>query len=87
MRLLIFIALIYLGYRFLKSYWVSLSGFRQQVDSTGVDRIDDVMIKDPFCEVYFPKRNGVRKTINGEEFIFCSKECRDNFIASRSENR
>jgi YHS domain-containing protein len=47
-------------------------------------QIDDIMVKDPFCDVYFPKREGIHLNINGEDLYFCSTECRDKFIASRS---
>jgi YHS domain-containing protein len=56
----------------------------QKISSKSVDTIDDVMIKDPFCKTYFPKRNGIRFMKDGQEFIFCSKDCRDKFIAFHS---
>ena len=43
-------------------------------------KIDDVMIKDPFCEAYFPKRNGVHYKHNGEDLYFCSEDCKAKFI-------
>ena len=46
--------------------------------------IDDVMIKDPVCEVYFPKRDGVHLKTDGQDLYFCSPECRDKFIDMRS---
>ncbi|MBW1728928.1 MAG: hypothetical protein JRI63_11780 [Deltaproteobacteria bacterium] len=47
--------------------------------------IDDVMIKDPFCEIYFPKKDGVHLRINGKDLYFCSKECRDKFLEKYSK--
>jgi len=47
--------------------------------------VDDIMIKDPFCETYFPKRNGVHFLVDGKDLYFCSTECRDKFIASRQK--
>ncbi|MBU1163547.1 MAG: hypothetical protein KKA75_05285 [Proteobacteria bacterium] len=43
------------------------------------------MIKDPFCETYFPKRNGVHLLVDGKDLYFCSTECRDKFIASQQK--
>jgi ribosomal protein L24E len=37
------------------------------------------MVKDPYCEVYFPKRKGVPLKKNAEVLLFCSEECRDKF--------
>ncbi|CAN2039822.1 hypothetical protein GMMP15_1490006 [Candidatus Magnetomoraceae bacterium gMMP-15] len=42
--------------------------------------IDDVMVKDQCCGVYFPKRECIETTINGQIMYFCSTECRDKFI-------
>ena len=47
--------------------------------------IDDVMIKDPVCKVYFPKRDGVHLKTDGQDLYFCSSGCRDKFIDMRSK--
>jgi YHS domain-containing protein len=47
--------------------------------------IEDDLVKDPFCEVYFSKRDGVHLKVDGEDLHFCSPECRDKFIASHSK--
>ena len=85
MRLLIILLVGYLGYRYLKSWMISHIASHRQFQGRAETRIDDVMVKDPYCEAYFPKRNGVSLTIEGHEFSFCSKECRDKFLASRSK--
>ncbi|OQY59844.1 MAG: hypothetical protein B6245_04575 [Desulfobacteraceae bacterium 4572_88] len=79
-RLLIFFGLIYFGYRMVKT-WI----IRNIAVSGGQARneIDDVMIKDPVCEVYFPKRDGVHLSVDGQDVYFCSEECRDKFMESR----
>jgi uncharacterized protein len=82
MRLLIFLGLVYLGYRALKSWMLQSPNSKSTFDKAG-DDLENLMIKDPFCQVYFPKKNGVHLEANGEDLYFCSKECRDGFIASR----
>ena len=47
------------------------------------DTIDDVMVKDPQCQVYFPLREGVEAVVDGKKEYFCSKECRDKYLAGR----
>ena len=42
--------------------------------------IDDVMVKDPQCGVYFPQRNSIVVSKNGENLYFCSTECRDKYL-------
>lgn len=53
------------------------------VDGGGSGEIDDFMVKDPVCDAYFPRRDGVPLNHDGEDYIFCSAECRDRFIASQ----
>jgi uncharacterized protein len=83
MRLLIFLGLIYFGYRALKS-WMRQNITTQNTVFDKVGDMDNVMIKDPFCDVYFPKREGVHLKLSGQDIYFCSTECKDKFIASRS---
>ena len=86
MRLLIFIAIIYIVYKVLKSWMLKhlpAAGGPPDSDRAPAE-IDDVMVKDPYCEVYFPKRKGIQLKVKGEDLYFCSPECRDKFIESKS---
>lgn len=85
MRLLILAAIIFLCYRALKSWMVSNLTSPKTVSGKAVDQIDDVMIKDPFCEVYFPRRNAVHLRNDGRDLYFCSNECHDNYVASHTK--
>jgi hypothetical protein len=85
MRLLIFLAIVYLGYRALKSWMFKHVNFEKTGTGKSTGEIDDIMVKDPYCEVYFPKRNGIRVRIDGEYHFFCSTECRDKYMSSRSQ--
>ena len=85
MRLLILLGLIYLCYRALKS-WMVQSGLSQNtVSGKTAHQIDDVMVKDPLCDIYFPKKDGVHLRSDGKDYYFCSKACRDKFVNLRSE--
>jgi len=78
-RLLILAALIYLLWRALKTWTAKTAlGRGTQRDLRG-DPVDDVMVKDPVCGVYFPKKDGVPLHHGGEERLFCSTECRDRY--------
>ena len=85
MRLLIFGALIYLAYRAIKSWMTAGSHSSSKMTQRAVGEIDDVMVKDPLCEVYFPKRNGVSLNFQDRELLFCSPECRDKFVERNKE--
>ena len=84
MRLLFFAALIYLGYRVFKWWLLPGTDANPRVHQEVAGQIDDVMIKDPYCQVYFPKREGIELVIDGKPLYFCSKECRDKYLEQRS---
>jgi uncharacterized protein len=85
MRLLIFLGIIYFCYRALKSWLIQNSAVSKTAGGQTAGVIDDVMIKDPVCEIYIPQRDGIHLQAEGQDFYFCSTECRDQFIASRSK--
>jgi len=87
MQLLILIALIYLAYRALKSWLHNTMSLRPPAGGSSDRAIDDEMIKDPVCNVYFPKRDGIRLRIDDQEIYFCSEACRDEFLAEESVYR
>ena len=82
MRILILIILAYLAFRVVKTMIGSSSGTSGQrmQDRETLDAVDDVMVKDPLCETYFPKKNGVKAVIKGETVYFCSEKCRDEYL-------
>ena len=85
-RIIILIVAGYLLYRAVKS-WMLPTSSKRSVSRKNTTEIDDVMIKDPFCEAYFPKRNGVHLNLDGKDLYFCSSQCRDAFAASYSEEK
>ena len=87
MRLVILLGLIYLCYRALKS-WMIQSGLSQDtVSGKSAHQIDDEMIKDPVCDMYFPKKDGVHLRSEEEDYYFCSTACRDKFVTMHSKQQ
>jgi YHS domain-containing protein len=84
-RFLILLGIGYFGYKLIKSWILQHTSLNKTVAGKSVGQIDDIMVKDPYCEVYFPKREGVHLKVDGEDLYFCSKACRDKFVAARSE--
>ena len=83
MKLLLLIIVAYLAYRAVKS-WV-LRNLQVPGESGSQNpKIDDVMVKDPVCGVYFPEREGVALHHDGQRVIFCSKACRDRYVEGNS---
>ena len=83
-RFIIFFVVGYVLYRSLKSWMFPADSSSRSVSSDTAAEIDDVMIKDPFCEAYFPKRNGVHLTFGGKDLYFCSNQCKDKYLAAQS---
>jgi len=81
-RYLIYFGLGYLAYKLLRSWIIGKTSPRADIPQGTGGQIEDVMVKDPYCQVYFPKREGIRAVVDGEELYFCSRECRDKFLAS-----
>jgi len=86
MRLLILLGIIYIIYRALKSWMVQSGESQQTIISKTSGEIDDIMIKDPLCEIYFPKKDGVHLRADGKDLYFCSDTCRDKYVALHSNN-
>jgi len=79
MRLLVLAALLYLGYRALKSR----IGQGAHNAETHLKNIEDEMVQDPFCRAYFAKKNAVKASVGEKDFLFCSIQCRDAYLAGR----
>ena len=80
-KLLFLGALAYFAYRMVKP-WLS-KHFSIHISNGEREEIEDVMIKDPHCQTYFPKRQGISAIISGKEVFFCSKECRDKYLGKQ----
>jgi YHS domain-containing protein len=85
-RFVILAVVAYVFYRALKSWMFPAPDSSKSVAGKDAGQIDDVMIKDPFCEAYFPKRNAVHLQFNGEDLYFCSTACKDQYIEDQPGN-
>jgi len=85
LKFLILFCVAFLLYRSLRS-WISPDpSTKKTVSGKTTGQIDDVMVKDPYCEAYFPKRDAVHLNVKGNDLYFCSKECRDNYVAGQGQ--
>ena len=86
-RIIILAVVGYVAYRAIKSWMFPAASSSESVEGRDTGEIDDVMIKDPYCEAYFPKRNAVHLNFDGKDMHFCSIQCKDNFLAAHSEKK
>ena len=85
-RIIILLVAVYVLYRAVKAWMAPSPQSSKITRDKSARQIDDVMVKDPYCEAYFPKRKAVRLRLNGEELMFCSTKCKDQYLAAHSEN-
>ncbi|MBW1887454.1 MAG: YHS domain-containing protein [Deltaproteobacteria bacterium] len=74
-RYIILAFLGYLLYRTIKGVFRSNKEIDRSVDGGVIDE----MVQDPFCKTYIPRRESVKKVIDGNEYRFCSDECASKF--------
>lgn len=81
-RFLIFLLIAYLGYRALKNWIVHQPTNRSTgtIKSGRADAVDDIMVQDPVCQVYFPKRDGIVLQREGKDIYFCSETCKSKYL-------
>ena len=79
-KLALIVALVWLLYKGVKG-WLTGNGDKRRVSRQrgGEGQVLDIMVQDPNCGTYIPKREAVRARVGGEELYFCSKKCRDEY--------
>jgi uncharacterized protein len=80
LRFLILIVVAYLIYR---AFRKTTDSGRRSTERPGDSEVDDVMIQDPYCGSYFPKRDAVHLRLDGKDLYFCSQACKQSFIAEQ----
>jgi len=80
MRILIYIFLAYVAYRVVKA-------FLRPREEVSPGEVIDEMIKCSSCETYVPRRESVKKILEGEPRDFCSEECATRYLQSKQENK
>ena len=72
---IIFAILAYLFYRILKIVFSP----SKKIETSESGGVIDEMVQDPFCKTYIPRRESVRRVIQGQDYFFCSIECAEKF--------
>lgn len=83
MRFLFLCLLVYVIYRVLRGLGGSTRPQARQEYTNASSPVDDIMVKDPFCQTYVPEREAIRTVIDGETVYFCSEACRDRYLQAR----
>jgi uncharacterized protein len=84
MRPLLFLALtIVLGY-LLSQLFFPKRRVRQGTGRQPPTAVTEEMVRDPVCQLYLPRAEAIRRTVQGREYFFCSPGCLDKFAVRRS---
>jgi hypothetical protein len=84
-KFLILFGIGYLLYRSMKSWMFPDGRPKKNVSGKATGQIDDVMLKDPYCQAYFPQRDAVHLNLSDSDLYFCSKKCRDQYLSRESK--
>lgn len=78
-RLFVFLILIYIVYRVIKSISALHGGKKQNYKSERILTDGEDLVEDPVCHRYIPISQAYKKEISGREYFFCSRECSDKY--------
>ncbi len=84
-KLVIFLLFAYFGFKAWKAIKTVNEVIGKKVNRQMKTEIDEDLVKDPFCQTYFQKRDGIHHRYGGEDIYFCSHECKEKFLASRGD--
>lgn len=80
LRIVLYALLAYIIYKFIRIYQ-RLS--KKSSTPAQTKKSAGLMVKDEICNTYLPKEEAIKEIIEGKEYFFCSKECRQKFLESR----
>ncbi len=78
-RLLLGLGLGYLAYVVVKKVAASLGFWPQPPRPLDQDREPDVLVQDPVCKTFIPRREALRMQRDGMIYFFCSEGCLKRF--------
>ena len=81
-RLLLGLGLGYLGYVVIKKVAASLGLWPQAPKPLDKDQEPDVLVQDPVCKTFIPRREALRADRDGAAYFFCSEGCLKRFLSS-----
>jgi uncharacterized protein len=81
-RLIVVSLFFYLVFRVIRHVMGQGPIMRGPVSDKPLGEIDNIMIQDPYCHIYFQKNEGVHLRTKGKDLYFCSAACRDKYLDS-----
>ena len=82
LKLLLYLGLGYIGYVIIKHVAASLGLWPQAPKPLETDREPDVLVQDPVCKTFIPRREALKAEKGGVSHFFCSEGCLKRFLSS-----
>jgi YHS domain-containing protein len=76
-QLLFLVLLVALGYLL-----AQLISSKRRTPRAPTD-VAEEMVRDPYCHIYLPRSQAIRRKIRRQDHFFCSPGCLEKFLASR----
>ena len=80
-RLLLGLGLGYLGYWAIKKVAGSLGLWPQAPKPLEPNQGPDVLVQDPVCKTFIPRRDALKTEKDGQTYFFCSEGCLKRFLS------
>ena len=86
MRVIIYFAVIYFLYRFIKKFFISNQAKQGYVHGQPPKTsIGEDLLEDPYCHTYIPLSNAYKASLDGKTLYFCSKKCFEEYAANQKD--
>jgi YHS domain-containing protein len=79
-RLLLGLLIGYLAYVSLKKLGQSLGLGRKEPPRPVEKREPDVLVQDPVCHTFIPRKEALKTQKDGKDYFFCSEGCLKRFL-------
>jgi len=78
-KLIYYALIVYIIYKVIRFFQKLSQRTKLQIQNPR-PRLKGMMVKDEACNTYLPKEDAIREVIDGKEYFFCSRECRQKFL-------
>ena len=84
-RVLVFLILIFLLYRIIKSMRQNKLARGNSSGVVSPSASGEDLVEDPACHTYIPISQAYRKEISGRTYYFCGKQCYEKYILENNK--
>jgi YHS domain-containing protein len=81
-KFLLYLGLGYMAYLIIKPVARSLGLWPQAPRPVAKDQEPDLLVQDPVCKTFIPRREALRAEKGGTTYFFCSEGCLKRFLSS-----